>query len=73
MQTTFEHVNAVGRVLCSGNAMLGRVLEAGLLHMIVCVYVYVFDMCCRKIQEETLRTYIFSFGSVYDTLRLVAG
>ena len=31
--------------------------------------------CChplfRKIQEETLRTYIFTYGDVYDTLRCV--
>ena len=25
----------------------------------------------RKIQEETLRTYIFTYGDVYDTLRCV--
>ena len=32
---------------------------------------FLFSLSLSKIQEETLRTYIFTFGAVYDSLRYV--
>lgn len=44
----------------------GGVVDGG-----VCLTLCTSLLMCRKIQEETLRTYIFAYGEIYDTLRLV--